>query len=54
LIARRLRARGASVADEAVIITNGAQQAIAIGLELVAQREIASASTPRPTLLLWS
>ncbi len=37
LIARRLRVRGAAVADEAVIITNGAQQAIAIGLELVAR-----------------
>src|SRR4051812_3455546 len=33
-VATRLRARGAAVAAEDVIITNGAQQAIAIALEL--------------------
>jgi 2-aminoadipate transaminase len=37
LVARRLRARGAATRDDEVIITNGAQQAIAIALELSTQ-----------------
>lgn len=37
-IARRLRARGAVVTADSVLVTSGAQQAIAIAADLVAQR----------------
>ena len=37
LVARRLRARGATTRDDEVIITSGAQQAIAIALELLSR-----------------
>lgn len=47
-IAARLRQRGAEVDAQAVIITNGAQQAIALACDLVCPRVRASWWTPRP------